>query len=342
MATPSTRAPSRLPGDRMSLLTKIARMYHEQGMRQPEIAERLHISQSRVSRFLKEAVNLGVVRTIVVPPAGVHPELEEAIRDQYGLLDVVVVESAGAEDSLIISALGSAGAAYLETTLNAQDRVGISSWSATLLATVDSMAPRTIRTAAEVVQVIGGVGRPGVQVKATHLTDRLARVTGATPKFFPAPGIVASVAVRDALLADSYVRDLAAAWKDLSVILAGIGSLQPSPLLKDSGNAVSEADMDALRLQGAVGDICLRFFDAQGNLVDTELNNRVVGISSEDLRAVPRIVGIAGGERKFEAIRAAARGRWVDVLITDLDTAKRLLDDPAASGPASGSTLDAA
>jgi DNA-binding transcriptional regulator LsrR (DeoR family) len=328
MATPSSNVLSRLSGDRMSLLTKIARMYHEQGMRQPEIAERLHISQSRVSRFLKEAVNLGVVRTIVVPPAGVYPELEETIRDQYGLLDVVVVESAGKEDSSIISALGSAGAAYLETTLNATDRVGISSWSATLLATVDSMAPRTIRTAAEIVQVIGGVGKPGVQVKATHLTDRLARVTGATPRFFPAPGIVASVAVRDALLADSYVRDLASAWKDLSVVLAGIGSLQPSPLLKDSGNAVSEADMDALRLHGAVGDICLRFFDAQGNLVDTELDKRVVGISSEDLRAVPRTVGIAGGERKFEAIRAAARGHWIDVLITDLDTAKRLLDGP--------------
>ncbi|HEV7951020.1 MAG TPA: sugar-binding domain-containing protein, partial [Glaciihabitans sp.] len=114
--------------------------------------------------------------------------------------------------------------------------------------------------------------------------------------------------------------------------LAGIGSLQPSPLLKDSGNAVSEFDMDALRLRGAVGDICLRFFDADGALVDTELNNRVVGISSEDLRAVPRTVGIAGGRRKFDAIRAAVRGQWVDVLITDLDTATRLIvDEPTLS-----------
>ena len=320
---------SRLPGDRMSLLTKIARMYHEQGLRQPEIAERLHISQSRVSRFLKEAVTLGVVRTLVVPPPGVHPELEEAIRDFYGMVDVVVVESAGTEDPSIIAALGSAGAAYLETTLNATDRVGISSWSSTLLATVDSMAARTIRTADEIVQVLGGVGNPAVQVKATHLTDRLARVTGATPRFFPAPGIVASAAVRDALLQDAYVKDLAAEWTNLSVVLAGIGSLQPSPLLKDSGNAISPADMDALRLRGAVGDICLRFFDADGEHVDTELDRRVVGISTEDLRAVPRTVGIAGGERKYEAIRAALRGHWVDVLITDLVTARHLVADIA-------------
>jgi len=210
--------------------------------------------------------------------------------------------------------------------LTATDRVGISSWSSTLLATVDSMTPRTVRSAAEIVQVIGGVGNPSVQVQATHLTDRFARVTGASPRFFPAPGIVSSAAVRDALLEDAYIRDLAAEWKNLSVVLAGIGSLQPSPLLKDSGNAISEADLDALRAVGAVGDVCLRFFDADGNLVDTELNDRVVGISSDDLRAVQRTVGIAGGERKFEAIRAAARGNWVDVLITDLETARKLVE----------------
>ena len=317
---------SRLSSDRMSLLTKIARMYHEQGLRQPEIADRLHISQSRVSRFLKEAVAIGVVRTIVIAPSGVYPELEEAIRDTYGLTDVVVVEPAESQESSIITALGVAGAAYLETTLTATDRVGISSWSSTLLATVDSMAPRTVRSAAEIVQVIGGVGNPSVQVQATHLTDRFARVTGASPRFFPAPGIVSSAAVRDALLEDAYIRDLAAEWKNLSVVLAGIGSLQPSPLLKDSGNAISEADLDALRAVGAVGDVCLRFFDADGNLVDTELNDRVVGISSDDLRAVQRTVGIAGGERKFEAIRAAARGNWVDVLITDLATARKLVE----------------
>ena len=326
MSSELSAVPSRLPTDRLGLLTKIARMYHEQGLRQPEIADRLHISQSRVSRFLKEAVAIGVVRTIVVAPSGVYPELEEAVRDKYGLTDVVVVEPAESQESSIITALGVAGAAYLETTLTATDRVGISSWSSTLLATVDSMTPRTVRSAAEIVQVIGGVGNPSVQVQATHLTDRFARVTGASPRFFPAPGIVSSATVRDALLEDAYIRDLAAEWKNLSVVLAGIGSLQPSPLLKDSGNAISEADLDGLRAIGAVGDVCLRFFDADGNLVDTELNDRVVGISSDDLRAVRRTVGIAGGARKFEAIRAAARGRWVDVLITDLETARKLVE----------------
>lgn len=316
---------SRLSVDRMSLLTKIARMYHEQGLRQPEIANRLHISQSRVSRMLKEAVAVGVVRTIVVPPVGVHSELEEQIRDHYALADVVVTDAPPDDDAALLSALGRAGAAYLETTLTGSDRVGISSWSSTLLATVNAMTPGTNRTAETVVQVLGGVGDPSAQVQATRLTDRLARVTGATAMFFPAPGIVANSAVRDALLGDGYIAELVEAWSHLTVVLVGIGSFQPSPLLKDSGNAISETEQQSLRTLGAVGDVCLRYFDASGELVDTDLHDRVLGIGVDALRAIPRKVGIAGGERKQEAIEGALRGCWIDVLITDLRTARRLV-----------------
>ncbi len=317
---------SRFPLERMSLLTKVAVMYHEQGLRQPQIAERLHMSQSRVSRLLKEAVASGVVRTIVVPPAGTYPELEETVRARYALADVVVTDAADDARSLL-STLGGAAAAYLETTLTGGDRIGISSWSSTLLATVDAMAPRPGRVADQVVQVIGGVGNPGVQVQATRLTDRLARLTGASPRYLPAPGLAPSALVRDALLADPAIADLAAAWRTLTVLLAGIGSLTPSQLLKSSGNAISESDMERLRPLGAVGDVCLRFFDADGVLVDNELDDRVVGIGLEDLRAVPRRIGVAGGEPKFPAIRGAVRGGWVNVLITDLATARRLADD---------------
>jgi DNA-binding transcriptional regulator LsrR (DeoR family) len=159
---------SRLSADRMSLLTKIARMYHEQGIRQPEIADRLHISQSRVSRFLKEAVTLGVVRTVVVPPLGVYSDLEEAVRERYDLTDVVVAGSSTTDELSILAALGGAGAAYLETTLSRSDRVGISSWSSTLLAVVDAMVPRTTRSADAIVQILGAGDPPHGPSRAGH------------------------------------------------------------------------------------------------------------------------------------------------------------------------------
>ncbi|WP_159618139.1 sugar-binding transcriptional regulator [Ruania rhizosphaerae] len=310
--------------ERLSLLTKVALMYHEQGVLQPEIAARLHISQSRVSRLLKEAVQIGVVRTIVVPPLGVHAALEQELKDAFGLVDVVIADVDESETGLL-SGLGSAAAGYLETTLTGKDRVGISSWSSTLLATVEAMTPRNTRTATDVVQVLGGVGRPNVQVQATQLADRFARVTKAVPRYLPAPGIVAGPALRDALLAEPYTQELVQAWDDLTVVLAGIGSVQPSPLLLQSGNALGEEELARLRDLGAVGDVCLRFYDTDGAPVVSDLDDRVVGISTEQLAAVPRTVGVAGGERKWEAIRGAVRGKWVDVLITDSRTARYLL-----------------
>lgn len=321
----SRKAGSWQSTERLRMLTKVARMYHEEGVRQPEIASALGMSQSRVSRFLKEANEVGIVRTVVVPPSGVYSELEDAVRDRFGLRDVVIADAPD-EDSGLLRSLGAAGAAYLESTLTGSDRIGISSWSSTLLATADAMSPSTIRTAVSVVQVIGGVGNPSVQVSATRLAEQFARVTGATPAFLNAPGFVSSSTVRDALLADPFISELATQWEQLSVLLVGIGSLEPSPLLKQSGNALGAEELGALRALGGVGDVCLRFFDDTGRALDSSLDERIVGISPEALREVPRVVGIAGGRAKLRAIRAAVQGGWVNILITDLDTARSLLE----------------
>jgi DNA-binding transcriptional regulator LsrR (DeoR family) len=114
-------------------------------------------------------------------------------------------------------------------------------------------------------------------------------------------------------------------WPRLTMVLVGIGSLEPSPLLRESGNALPDADQDLLRALGAVGDICLRFFDADGRALRSAVDDRVIGISAEGLRDVPRRIAAAGGARKHAAILAALRGGWVNVLITDVDEAQRLL-----------------
>ena len=107
--------------------------------------------------------------------------------------------------------------------------------------------------------------------------------------------------------------------------LVGIGGLAPSPLLQASGNAVDPASQEKLRAAGAVGDVCVRFFDSAGNLVPSDLDDRVVGIDPDTLRKIPRRIGIAGGESKHKAIHAAISGGWVNVLITDTGTAGALL-----------------
>jgi DNA-binding transcriptional regulator LsrR (DeoR family) len=312
--------------EHIRLLTKVARMYHERGMRQPQIAAHLHISQPRVSRLLKQAVAAGIVRTAVITPRGVHAELEEAVEQRYGLSEVVVADTDGLTDELaVIHAIAAAAAVYLETTLARDDRIGISSWSATLLATVEAMHPAPSLAAEQVVQILGGVGTSAAQSLAARLTGGLARNTRAEAVYLVAPGLVATPEMRDALVREPSIASVLRAWEDLTVAVVGVGSLEPSTLLRQSGNAIAEEEGRRLRELGAIGDVCMRFFNADGQHLASDLDDRVLGISADMLKKVPRRVGVAGGERKWRAIRAAAEGGWLSVLITDQATATHLL-----------------
>jgi len=325
---------SGVPGDQVRLLTKVARMYHEQGLRQPEIAAQLHLSQPRVSRLLKQAVELGIVRTTVISPPGTHADLEDAIERRYGLAEVVVAHTEGIRDEAgVLPAIASAAAGYLDSALTDTDRIGISSWSSSLIATVAAMRPRATRGASEVVQILGGVGESAAQPQATRLTGRLAQVTRAEAHYLMAPGLLATSAMRDALITEPNIAAVLGTYPALTVALVGVGSLEPSPLLRQSGNAMADRELAELRAADAVGDICLRFFDSRGRHVPSELDRRVLGMTAETLLAIPRRVGVAGGERKWRAIKAAVTGGWLSVLVTDLHTAEYLLDAEPGAGP---------
>ncbi|MCQ4211734.1 sugar-binding transcriptional regulator [Streptomyces longispororuber] len=315
--------------DHMRLLVKVARMYHERGVRQPEIAAHLNMSQPRVSRLLKEAVDRGVVRTVVVSPDGVHAELEDALAERYGLRDAVVVEVEGA-GSDVIPALAAATATYLDATLKGGDVIGVSSWSATLLEAVKVMRAKTPSVAGEVVQLVGGSGSPEVQLHATRLAVRLAELTGARPVFAPSAALVGSRELRDLLSQEPAMADVIRSWSRLTLALLGIGSLDPSPLLRRSGNAITDRDQEQLRKLGAVGDVCARYFDADGSPVDAPFNDRLIGIEPDQLREVERRIGVAGGMDKVAAIRGAVRGGWINILITDVEVARHLLSQRPA------------
>jgi DNA-binding transcriptional regulator LsrR (DeoR family) len=180
-----------------------------------------------------------------------------------------------------------------------------------------------------VIQLVGGFGAPSAQAEGNRLLTELARLIGATPIFVPAPGLVGRKTMRDSLLNDSAMEAVAAEWSRLTMVLVGIGSLPPSPLLRASGNAVDPAEQDKLLAAGAVGDVCQRYFNADGVLVPSDLDDRVVGIDPDTLRQVRHRVGIAGGPSKHAAIYAALAGGWVNVLLTDTGTAESLLRDTA-------------
>lgn len=311
--------------DDLRLMSTVARLYYDRGLGQTQIAAQLDLSQATVSRLLRRALNEGIVRITVGVPSGVFPELEEALQTTYGLKRAIVVDTVD-DDGQILRDLGAAAAHYLETTLKDGEIVGISSWSATLLAMVDAMHPLPASVHAKVVQLLGGVGNPAAEVHANTLTHRLARLVHGDAVFLPVPGVTGSAEAKSVLLDDPYVRSTMGLFGQVSIALVGIGALEPSRLLASSGNVFAPEEIALLSERGAVGDICLRFFDCWGMPVTTPLDARVISMSLQQLKAVKRAVGIAGGSRKLAAIRGALAGRWINVLVTDRFTAERLID----------------
>jgi len=306
------------------LMVKIARLYYVHEVRQQDITEMLGIHQSTVSRLLKKAREANVVRVIVDVPGGVYAEMEEELERRFGLREVVIVDCPDDEFHMI-QELGAAAAFLLESTLRPKENIGISSWSRHLLAMVDQLHPTNRAEGGRVIQMLGGVGTPDIQSRATQLVNQFSRLIGATPVLLQAPGVTGSSKTRDLLLQEPYVRETIETFPTLDLALVGIGALKPSALLESSGNSFTMAELESLQKKGAVGDICLQFFNEQGDLIRSPLLSRVIGIEMPMLKSVSKIIGIAGGPAKFTAIKAAIKGKLINVLITDQKTAQKLL-----------------
>lgn len=112
----------------------------------------------------------------------------------------------------------------------------------------------------------------------------------------------------------------------ITLAIVGIGAIEPSAMLSRSGNVFSSRELADVAEAGGVGDISLRFFDNDGKNVKTPLDDRVIGMSLEDLSQVDRVIALAGGKSKTEAIYGALQTGVIDHLITDKFTAERLVE----------------
>lgn len=313
----------------LRIMTKVARLYHTKGIRQTEIAARLGISQARVSRLLQAAEQAEIVRTVVVIPDGLHAEVEEAIEERYSLTQVHVVDGLDEDETHITDDLGSAGAALVGTLPLAGRTVGYTSWSRSLRAMVSELEPARQVEGTRVVEMLGDVGPPRMQHEATRSTQRLADRIGGEALFLRVPGVVASQRMRTAVVAsDAHVREALDALDELDVALVGIGTCEVDPPLVPGDNFFSLEQLAHAKSLGAVGQVNLRFIDVDGRPVDAGFDDLVIGVTLHQLAATGRRIAVAGGRAKYEAVRAAVRGGWIDTLVTDEVTAARLRDEP--------------
>jgi len=305
-----------------TLLYKIAKAYYEDGMTQDQIGKRFGVSRIKVSRLLQQARQSRVVQITITPPLDSFGDLERELEAAYELDEVVVVGTLSDAQSDVAPRLGAAAAHYLARCLGDQQVLDLS-WGTTLLAVIEALAPQNLPDL-RVVQMLGGLGRLESETYGADLTMRMAQTLGARMRLLPSPGIVSSKLVRDALLEDVNIAETLALAARADLAIVGIGAPMPGSVVTQAG-ILTETDLVELKAMGAVGDIALRFFDANGQAVEHSINDRIIGLDLNQIKQIPRVVGVAGGIGKYDVVAGAVLGHLVDVLITDELTATRLL-----------------
>lgn len=313
----------------LRMLIKVARLYYQEDMTQLRIAKRLCLSRQKVQRLLSQARDQGVVRITIKPIMGANSDTEDRLERRFGLREAVVVETSDYDDQPTVSSeVGAAAAAHLLRVVKSRDRIVIS-WGTPLLGMVNSLIHSAKQNVAlkdvQVIQGLGGLVDPNNEVHASELTKRLAAALGGNAVLLPAPGAAGTRAARDVLYADPHVQETLRKACSANLAFVSIGAPRPDSILVQKGSIVTWPELEALKAKGAVGDISLRYFDSNGDLISSELNQRAIGLTLAQLKEIPHVVGIAGGAAKFKAIAGALNGKFLDVLVTDHITAQRLL-----------------
>ncbi len=327
-----------MTSDKKRLLYKLARAYYEDNLTQQQIGKRFGLSRIKVSRLLQQARDERIVQIAIIPPQDSNAELERALEAKYGLDEAVIITPSGYDTPTIVQELGPAAADCLSRSLQGQEVLSIS-WGTTVLSVVDALPPQTWPQM-KVVQMLGGLGRPESETYGGDLVHRMAQAFGAKPRMIPAPGIVDTKMVRDALLANPQIAHTLEMAAKANVALVGIGRPISGSVVLNSG-ILTEEELGQLHALGSVGDIALRFFDANGQSIYHEICDRIIGLDLDQIKQIPRVIGAAGGEEKYEVIRAALRGQLIDVLVTDDRIGTRLLLEEETSPVCDKSTAEA-
>lgn len=310
--------------EQLRLMTKAARLHLIHGARQTEIAEKMGISQAGVSRLLRMAEEHGIIRSIVVPPEGLYPDLEDGLIEAFGLDAAYVIDIGSAEEG-ISQILGAAAARCLTDVFAGGPVLGFTSWSTTLREMARLIEPRQRSQVRYVVETLGDLGSPMLQHEADVATLQMAQALEAEAIFLRAPGVMPTPELRNAALADGHIRRALSRLDNVDIAFVGVGPADFHGPLEESDNFFTSEQLAEVRAAGAVGQLHQRFINREGKPVATPLDDLVIGMTLDQLRNAGRRIAVAGGAKKHAALAAALAGNWIDVLVTDVNTANTLL-----------------
>ncbi len=309
-------------------MVRIAKMYYELGMTQVEIAEKESLSRPTVSRILDAAVKGGIVSFVINYPLDSVSDIADEVKETFGIDKVFVSPVFVSEPSMVLQDVARALAGYLSDLVQDGDTIGIS-WGETLSYVADQLQPAHRRDV-KIVQLNGAVSTTSFSTGAMHILEQFSKAFHSQSYMLSVPTIVDSAVIADAIMTDSSIREVLTLGQQANIAVFGIGRASYHSVLYTAGY-FSEAEYGELLRQGAVGDICSRYYTIDGRLTDETLNSRTIGLQLEQLKQKEHSIAMACGEGKAEAIVGALNGKFFNTLFTDEVTAKKLLTLQQAS-----------
>ena len=204
----------------LRLLTKVSSMYYDDGLKQEEIVDRLHLSKSKVSRLLQRARDEGIVKTYVISPPGIFSEIESRLESKYRINEVIITDVREPNRSDVLSRdLGIAAAGYFSRVIEENDVVGIA-WGYTINGMVGALEPRSYPNV-KIVQLTGGIGKPESENYATELCHKMARTLSCKLALLPAPGVVKDRQMREVFMADNQIQQVFNLFSKISLAFVG-------------------------------------------------------------------------------------------------------------------------
>jgi len=306
------------------LMLEVAICYYEQRLTQEQIARRVNTSRSTVSRLLEEARNRGMVHIKINYPWQRDPEIEQQLVERFGLDEARVLVGRQRPEEETRRGTGELTAQLIDGKVKDGQIFGIS-FGRSLASTVAALDPKR-KVALEVVPVIGATGSENPSIDGPDLVRRFASAYGGKYRQLPVPLLVENVQTRDALVQMPKIHEVLNLARRADIVLLGIGAVAPQHASAIWKGYLDERNLTRIESQGAVGHICGQFYDAQGQVLDIEVNRRAIGIGIQSLPGIEIVIAVASGTDKTKAILGALRGKYLNVLVTDDATATAVLD----------------
>lgn len=302
---------------------RVAYYYYKEGITQEEIAKRMQMSRQRVNRMVSSCIELGIVTINIEGLDKSNLELETKLEQKYGLKEVRIIDDVAEE--LEIKELGIEGGRYLKSILKENDIIGFSRGRNTsalveFLPEADDY-PENIT----VTQLMGGSVDANDNIPVDETVYQFAAKLQAKAAKLHAPIILGSEKLREYFTREPYFQNTYEIIKKCNIAVVGIGTASSQwkhmiSLYDIKDKAQTEWAKDV------AGEVCTHFYDRDGKVIEPPFRDRIISVMLEDYMKIPVRIGVAGGKEKTEAISAAVKGGYINVLITDLQTARKILE----------------